>query len=332
MEGLTGGQKAALFVIALGEEVSAQLYPHLSESEIEDLTMQIANIGKVSSDSVDSIFEDFYQTLLAEKYVSEGGVEYARDILEKALGADKAEEVVQKLSTFLQVTPFDFIRRTDPANLLNFLQNEHPQTIALVLAYLKPNQAAAVLSRLTAATQVEVTRRISLMDRTSPDIIREVERILEKNLSTISTQEMTTAGGVTSMVEILNHVDRSTEKTILETLEKEDAELAAEIKNMMFVFEDIVTLDDRSIQQVLREVDTKELSLALKGVSEDVSEKIFKNMSKRAAAMLKEDMEYMGPVRLKDVEGAQQRIVNVIRALEDAGEIIIARGETEMIL
>jgi len=332
MEGLTGGQKAALFVIALGEEVSAQLYPHLTESEIEDLTMQIANIGKVSSESIDSIYEDFYQTLLAEKYVSEGGVDYAREILEKALGADKAEEVVQKLSTFLQVTPFDFIRRTDPANLLNFLQNEHPQTIALVLAYLKPNQAATVLSRLPAATQVEVTRRISLMDRTSPDIIREVERILEKNLSTVMTQEMTSAGGVSSMVEILNHVDRATEKTILETLEKDDAELAAEIKNMMFVFEDIITLDDRSIQQVLREVDSKELSLALKGVSEEVSSKIFKNMSKRAAAMLQEDMEFMGPVRLKDVEGAQQRIVNVIRALEDAGEIVIARGETEMIL
>jgi flagellar motor switch protein FliG len=332
MEGLTGGQKAALFVIALGEEVSAQLYPHLSESEIEDLTMQIANIGKVSSDSIDSIYEDFYQTILAEKYVSEGGVDYAREILEKALGPEKAEEVVQKLSTFLQVTPFDFIRRTDPANLLNFLQNEHPQTIALVLAYLKPNQAAAVLSRLPAYTQVEVTRRISLMDRTSPDIIREVERILEKNLSSIMTQEMTTAGGVNSMVEILNHVDRSTEKTILETLEKEDGELAAEIKNMMFVFEDIITLDDRSIQQVLREVDTKELSLALKGVSDEVSTKIFKNMSKRAASMLQEDMEFMGPVRLKDVEGAQQRIVNVIRALEDAGEIVIARGETEMVL
>jgi len=332
MEGLTGGQKAALFIIALGEEVSAQIYPHLNENEIEDLTMQIANIGKVSSDSVDSIFEDFYQTILAEKYVSEGGVDYAREILEKALGADKAEEVVQKLSTFLQVTPFDFIRRTDPANLLNFLQNEHPQTIALVLAYLKPNQAATVLSRLPAYTQVEVTRRISLMDRTSPDIIREVERILEKNLSTVMSQEMTSAGGVNSMVEILNHVDRSTEKTILETLEKEDAELAAEIKNMMFVFEDIVTLDDRSIQQVLREVDTKELSLALKGVSEEVSAKIFKNMSKRAGAMLQEDMEFMGPVRLKDVEGAQQRIVTVIRALEDAGEIIIARGETEMVL
>jgi flagellar motor switch protein FliG len=332
MEGLTGGQKAALFVIALGEEVSAQLYPHLTESEIEDLTMQIANIGKVSSDSIDSIYEDFYQTILAEKYVSEGGVEYAREILEKALGPEKAEEVVQKLSTFLQVTPFDFIRRTDPANLLNFLQNEHPQTIALVLAYLKPNQAAAVLARLPAYTQVEVTRRVSLMDRTSPDIIREVERILEKNLSSVMTQEMTSAGGVNSMVEILNHVDRSTEKTILETLEKEDSDLAAQIKNMMFVFEDIITLDDRSIQQVLREVDSKELSLALKGVSEEVSAKIFKNMSKRAAAMLGEDMEYMGPVRLKDVEGAQQRIVNVIRALEDAGEIVIARGETEMVL
>jgi len=331
-EGLTGGQKAALFMIALGNDISAMVYPHLTENEIEELTMQIANIGKVSSDSVDFVFEDFYQTIVAEKYVTEGGVDYARGILEKALGADKAEQVVQKLSTFLQVTPFDFIRRSDPSNLLNFLQNEHPQTIALVLAYLRPNQAATVLSRLPALIQVEVTRRISLMDRTSPEVIREVERILEKNLSSVMSQEMASAGGVSSIVEILNHVDRATEKTILETLEKDDAELAAQIKNMMFVFEDIINLDDRSIQQVLREVDTKELSLALKGVSEEVSQKIFKNMSKRAAAMLQEDMEYMGPVRLKDVEAAQQRIVNVIRALEDAGEIIIARGETEMVL
>ena len=329
---LTGGQKAALLMIALGEEVASHVYPHLTDSEIEDLTMQIANVGKVDSDSFDEVFEDFYQTVVAEKYISEGGVEYAKDILEKALGSDRADQVVQKLSTFLQVTPFDFIRRTDPSNLSNFLRNEHPQTIALVLAYLKPSQASAVLSQLGGDTRTDVTRRIALMDRTSPDVIREVERILEKNLSSVMSQEMTSAGGVNSVVQILNNVDRSTEKSILEQLEKEDPELAAEIKNMMFVFEDIIQLDDRSIQQILREVDTKELSLALKGVSEEVQQKILKNLSKRAGDMLLEDMEFMGPVRLKDVEGAQQRIVRVIRSLEDAGEIVIARGETEMVV
>lgn len=329
---LTGGQKAALLMIALGDEIATHVYPHLNDSEIEDLTMQIANVGKVDSESFHEVFEDFYQTVIAEKYISEGGVDYARDILEKALGSDKADEVVQKLSTFLQVTPFDFIRRTDPSNLINFLRNEHPQTIALVLAYLKPNQASAVLGQLPQDIRTDVTRRIALMDRTSPEVIREVERILEKNLSSVMSQEMTQAGGVTSVVQILNNVDRSTEKSILENLEKEDPDLVAEIKNMMFVFEDIVQLDDRSIQQILREVDTKELSLALKGVPEDVKQKIIKNLSKRAGEMLLEDMEFMGPVRLKDVESAQQRIVRVIRSLEDEGEVVIARGETEMIL
>jgi flagellar motor switch protein FliG len=329
---LTGGQKAALLMIALGDEIASVIYPHLSDSEIEDLTMQIANIGKVDSESFDEVFEDFYQTAIAEKYIQEGGVDYAKDILERALGSEKADEVVQKLSTFLQVTPFDFIRRTDPSNLINFLRNEHPQTIALVLAYLKPNQASAVLAQLSPEVRTDVTRRIALMDRTSPEVIREVERVLEKNLSSVMSQEMTQAGGVNSVVQILNNVDRSTEKSILEALEKNDPELAAEIKNMMFVFEDIVQLDDRSIQQILREVDTKELGLALKGVSEEVQQKMLRNLSKRAGDMLLEDMEFMGPVRLKDVESAQQRIVRVIRSLEDAGEVVIARGEAEMVL
>ena len=329
---LPGGKKAALLMIAIGEELASTIYPHLNETEIEDLTMQIANVGKVESDAFNEVFSDFYNIVVAEKYIAEGGVDYARDILEKALGAEKANDVVNKLSTFLQVTPFDFIRRADASNLTNFLRNEHPQTIALVLAYIKPSQASNVLSLLDPEIQVDVARRIALMDTSSPDIIREVERVLEKNLSAVMNQEVTQAGGVSSLVEILNNVDRGTEKGLLENLEKEDSELAAEIKNKMFVFEDIVQLDDRSIQQVLREVDTKELSLALKGVPEAVQEKILGNLSKRAADMLREDMEFMGPVRIKDVEGAQQRVVKIIRALEDSGEVVISRGETEMVL
>jgi flagellar motor switch protein FliG len=231
------------------------------------------------------------------------------------------------------VRPFDFIRRTDPAHLLNFIQQEHPQTIALILAYLEPAKASVILQNLPDEIQSEVARRIATMDRTSPDVLREVERVLEKKLSTLSSEDYTAAGGVESIVEILNLVDRSSEKSIIEALEDEDPDLAEEIKKRMFVFEDIVMLDDRAIQKVLREVDTQELAKALKAVDTEVQDKIFRNMSKRAAGMLKEDMEYMGPVRLKDVEEAQQKIVSIIRHLEDTGEIVIARsGEDELVV
>ena len=229
--------------------------------------------------------------------------------------------------------PFDFIRRTDPAQLINFIQHEHPQTIALILAYLEPQKASAILGSLPHEVQSDVSRRIATMDRTSPEILREVERVLEKKLSTLSSEDYATSGGIESIVEILNLVDRSTEKSIIESLEEDDPELAEEIKKRMFVFEDIVLLDDRAIQMVLREVDQPELAKALKAVDSEVQDKIFRNMSKRAATLLKEDMDYMGPVRLKDVEEAQQKIVAVIRKLEEQGEIVIARaGEDELVV
>jgi flagellar motor switch protein FliG len=231
------------------------------------------------------------------------------------------------------VRPFDYLRRTDPAHLLNFIQQEMPQTIALILAYLEPAKASVILQSLPHEVQSEVARRIAIMDRTSPEVLREVERVLEKKLSTLSSEDYTAAGGVSSVVEILNLVDRSSEKQIIEGLEEEDPELAEEIKKKMFVFEDIVMLDDRSIQKVMREVDTQELSKALKSVDSEVQDKIYRNMSKRAAQMLKEDMEFMGPVRLKDVEEAQQKIVSIIRHLEDTGEIVVARaGEDELVV
>lgn len=329
---LKGRQKAAILLLSLGDDAAAAIFPHLSEAEIEDITMEIANLGPVTPELVDEVMSDFWETGLAQSYISTGDVDYAREVLSKAFGDAKATEIIQRLSTFLQVTPFDFIRRTDASNLINFIQNEHPQTIALIMAYLDANQASAILQRLPPERQADVARRMAQMDRTSPEVIREVERVLEKNLSSILSQVFTSAGGVDSLVAVLNQVDRGTEKTIIEVLEKEDPELATEIKNKMFVFEDIVALDDRAIQQVLREVDTKILGMALKGVGEEVSAKIYRNMSKRAAAMLKEDMEFAGPVRIRDVEAAQQQIVNVIRALEDAGEIVIARGEGEMLL
>ncbi|HEX9746054.1 MAG TPA: flagellar motor switch protein FliG [bacterium] len=327
-----GKRKAAILMVALGKESAAEIYRYLSDAEVEDITMELANLGKVDTDTIDETYRDFYDIGVAQKYITMGGVDYAKGILEAALGSDKADEIVTRLSTFLQVSPFDFIRRTDPKAIANFIINEHPQTIALILAYLNPDQATVLVQSLDPQKQAEVARRLALLDNTSPEVIREIERVMEKNLAAILSQEFSTAGGVSALVEILNRVDRSTEKSILEVLDEKDPELAEQIKNLMFVFEDITHLDDRAIQQVLREIDTKELSLALKGVSDEVGQKIYRNMSKRAASMLQEEMEFMGPVRLRDVESSQQRIVNVIRQLEDAGEIIIARGGQEELI
>jgi flagellar motor switch protein FliG len=249
--------------------------------------------------------------------------------LEKALGSEKAANILSRLTTSLQVRPFDFLRKTDPSQLLNFIQNEHPQTIALVMAYLDADQAAMILTALPADKQADVAKRIAEMDRTSPDVIREVERVLERKLSSLVTQDFTTAGGVKAIVEILNRVDRTSEKAIIETLEVDNPELTEEIKKLMFVFEDIVMIDDRSIQRILRDVDNKDLSLSLKATPKEVADKVFKNMSTRAADMLREEIEFMGPVKIRDVEEAQQRIVNVIRNLEDKGEIVVARGKGE---
>ncbi len=326
MREYTGREKAAMLLITLGPERSAQIFKHLKEDEIEQLTLEIANIRSVSPQDKNKILEEFYQICLAQEYIAEGGIGYAKDILEKALGTEKAMEIINKLTVSLQVRPFDFVRKADPSQVLNFIQSEHPQTIALILAYLKPQQAAVILSSLPQDKQADVARRIAVMDRTSPEIIKEVERVLEKKLSSLVTEDYTATGGLQAIVDVLNSVDRGTEKFIMETLEIEDADLAEEIRKRMFVFEDILQLDNRSIQRFLREVDNSQLAIALKGATEEVQNVIYNNMSKRLTEMIKEDIEFMGPVRLKDVEEAQQKIVNVIRKLEDAGEIIISRG------
>jgi flagellar motor switch protein FliG len=328
----TGREKAAMLLISLGPERSAEIFKHLKEEEIEQLTLEIANIRTVTPEEKEKVLEEFYQICLAQEYIAEGGISYAKEILEKALGTQKALDVINKLTVSLQVRPFEFVRKADPAQLLNFIQKEHPQTIALILAYLKPQQAAVVLAALPQDKQADVARRIAVMDRTSPEIIKEVERILEKNLSSLVTEDFTAAGGVQAIVNILNTVDRGTEKYIMETLEIEDTDLAEEIRKRMFVFEDILSLDNRSIQRFLREVDNNLLAVALKGATEEVQKVIYSNMSKRLAEMIREDIEYMGPVRLKDVEEAQQKIVNIIRKLEDAGEIIISRGGGDEII
>ncbi|MCL2243227.1 MAG: flagellar motor switch protein FliG [Treponema sp.] len=329
----TGRQKSAIFLVAVGAEISAEIFKYLREDEIETLTFEIARLETIDAEQKDAILQEFQELMMANQFISTGGIDYARELLEKSLGSQKAIDIINRLTSSLQVRPFDFIRRTDPAHLLNFIQQEHPQTIALILAYLEPNKASIILQNLPNEVQSDVARRIATMDRTSPEVLREVERVLEKKLSSLSSEDYTAAGGVESIVEILNLVDRASEKQIIEALEDEDPELAEEIKKRMFVFEDIVMLDDRAIQKVMREVDSQELAKALKSVDSQVQDKIFKNMSKRAAGMLKEDMEYMGPVRLKDVEEAQQKIVSIIRHLEDTGEIVVARaGEDELVV
>ncbi|GAB4366879.1 MAG: flagellar motor switch protein FliG [Spirochaetales bacterium] len=330
---LTGRQKAAIFLVTVGSEVSAEIFKHLREDEIEALTFEIARLETIDAEERDKVLTEFQELMMAQDFITTGGIDYARELLEKALGSQKAVDIINRLTSSLQVRPFDFIRRTDPTHLLNFIQQEHPQTIALILAYLEPQKASIILSSLPHEIQSDVAKRIATMDRTSPEVLREVERVLEKKLSTLSSEDYTSAGGVESIVDILNLVDRSTEKSIIESLEEEDPELAEEIKKRMFVFEDIVMLDDRAIQKVLREVDTTELAKALKAVDSEVQDKIFRNMSKRAATLLKEDMEYMGPIRMKDVEEAQQKIVAIIRKLEEQGEIVVARGgEDELVV
>ena len=324
--GLRGLQKAAILLISLGPERSANIFKHLKEEEIEELTLEIANTRSVTPQVKEEVVNEFYEVCLAQQYIAEGGIGYAKDLLEKALGSEKAMDVIGKLTASLQVKPFEFVRKADAAQLINFIQDEHPQTIALILSYLAPQQAAMVVSGLTPEKQADVARRIAVMDRTSPDVIKEVEKVLESKLASIVNQDYMVIGGVDAVVEILNTVDRGTERHIMETLEAESPELAEEIRKKMFVFEDILLLDDRAIQRVLRDVENNDLTMAMKSTKDEVKEAIFNNMSKRLAVMIKEDMDFMGPVRMKDVEEAQQKIVNVIRKLEDSGEIVISRG------
>lgn len=325
-EEFSGVQKAAILLIALGPEKSANIFKHLKEDEIEELTLEIANTRSVSPQTKEAVLEEFYQVCLAQQYIAEGGIGYAKELLDKALGEEQAQAVITKLTASLQVRPFEFVRKTDPSQVLNFIQDEHPQTIAMILSYLSSNQAALILGALAPEKQADVAKRIAMMDRSSPDVIKEVESVLERKLASLANQDYTIVGGVDAIVNILNTVDRGTEKHIMESLEIEEPELADEIRKKMFVFEDILLLDDRAIQRVLRDVDNNDLEVALKGSNEEVKNVVLKNLSKRLAAMVEEDIEFMGPVRMKDVEEAQQKIVAIIRKLEDSAEIVISRG------
>ena len=329
---LNARSKIAIFLMFLGAELSRDVVKMLTEEEMESVAVEIARIRKVDQEDRDQVVEDFYNMIKAQEFITQGGVSAARDFLTGAVGDEMAESIISKLTSSLEVQPFDLIRAADPEHLKNFISGEHPQTIALILAYLQADKAAMILSSFSPDVQVEAAKRLAQMDRTSPEIVRDVEAILEKKLSTVASADYTSVGGVEALVEIINNVDRSTEKAIIENLEIQNPDLAEEIKKRMFVFEDLNTLDDRGMQRVLKEVDSKDLSLALKGASEDVKGKFLKNMSKRAAQMLQDEMAFMGPVRIKDVEEAQQKIVNVVRGLEEAGELVLSRGgEDELI-
>ncbi len=330
---LSGVQKAAILFITLGPDASSGILKKLPEADIQKITYEIANITSVTPEQREEILNEFLQINKARDYIIEGGMDYAKQLLSKALGSQRASEILDKVSeATAQYRPFSIARKADPHQLFNVIVSEQPQTIALILCYLQPDKAAQVMAELPEETQSEVAYRIATMNNTSPMVIKEIESVLEGKLSSVVRTEMTTIGGVETLVGILNQVDRTTEKNITEGLEREDAELADKVKSSMFVFEDIVSLDDVSIQRILREVEVSDLALALKGCSDEVAECVYRNQSKRAAASLKEDMEFLGPVRLMDVEKSQQKIVSVIRRLDDAGEIIISRGGEDAII
>ncbi len=329
-----GLRKAAIVLLSVGQDVGSSIIPYLNRDHIEDVSKVLAEIEGVNADEQMSVLEEFYNLALAQSYIEQGGLTYAQALLQKSLKPEEAEEIIKQVTQSIQRTPFQFLLKTDAENVLTFIQDEHPQTIALILSHLQPEKSAEIISGLNQQKQVEVIKRISAMDQTNPEVIREVERGLEHRLSEIVSQTFEKAGGVEAAAEMLNLSDRSTEKSILEALETEDPDLVEQIRRLMFVFEDILLVNDKGIQAVLKEVDNDELALALKTASEDLKNKIFRNMSERAAELIKEDMEYMGPVRLSDVEVAQQKIVDVVRRLEDAGELIIAGrgGDSEMVV
>lgn len=329
---MTPRRKAAVILTVLGPELAAGVVRHLTDDQVEVLSLEVARMEKIGHEQRAQIIEEFHQIAQAQDFIAEGGIDNARKVLEAAFGEERAAGMVRKVLTAMQVVPFEFLKRADPQQLLGFIQDEHPQTVALILAYMPVNQAAMILTRLPEQLRAEVAERIAAMDQTPPEVIRGVEKVLERKMHNILNTEMTKAGGPKALVDLLNRVDRQTERLIIENLTENNPELAEEVKNMMFVFEDIVMLEDRAVQAVLKEVDGKDLATALKGVGHEVQQKVFGNMSERAMNMLKEDMDFMGPIKLRLVEESQQRIVAVIRRLEESGDITIGRGEADVLI
>ncbi|HID10078.1 MAG TPA: flagellar motor switch protein FliG [Candidatus Latescibacteria bacterium] len=327
---LTGMQKAAILMLALGVEASATLYRELAEEEIEQLSKEIAALPLVDSSIVRTVIEEFFHMIRAQEYITTGGMEYAKEILQKALGEQKALEIIKRIQMALQVRGFNVLKEIDPNQLISFIQKEHPQTIAMVLTQLEPTRAAAVLDGLRDDLRSEVIYRYATMDRVSQGVISAVERVLESSVDL--TLQSGQFGGVKAAADILNMMGQSVERKVLEDLRKKDPELAEQVKDLMFVFEDIVLLDDRDLQEIIRSVDTRTLALALKGAGDDVRKKVLENLSERARAMVEEEMEYLGAVRLKEVEEAQRQIIEVIRQMEEEGKIVIERGREEYVV
>ncbi len=332
-ETMSNTQKAAVALVAFGPEVSALVLKGMGEQDLEKITIEIANLRDVPPDIEAKVITECHDIFMARQYISQGGVDFASEILTKAVGKAKAKDILNRLESSFKATGFSLLKDIDPKQLAGYFQNEHPQTTALILTQLTPTQAAAVLSELAPELQTEVSLRIATMEKIAPEILHDIEATLEEHFGTESGRDLSVSGGAKTIAEILNLIDASAEKNILQSLEAEDPDLAGEVKNMMFVFDDLVLLDDRSIQRLLKEIETKDLSVALKAASDEVKDKIFGNVSERVSVMIKEEMEFMGPTRLSDVEAAQGRIVEIVRRLEEEGQVIISgRGGKEDIV
>jgi flagellar motor switch protein FliG len=327
---VSGLRKAAILLVQMGQDRATKILAELREPEVEELVAEIMRLQQVDADTADQVIDEFHTMISARRFVSQGGMGFARELLENGLGVQRAGEILSRLEAAITEMPFQFLRRADPRQLLSFLQDEHPQTVALVLAHLSSEQASGVLSGFTPELQADVAHRIAVMDRTSPEMVRRIEAVLERRMSSILTpSESSAVGGVQPLIDIINRADRSTERLILESLEALDPELAEEVRSRMFMFEDIVNLDDRSVQTVLRQVETADLATALKGVRDDVRDKVMRNLSERAAETLGEEIELLGPVRLRSVEEAQAKVVQAIRTLEESGQVVVSRGGTD---
>jgi flagellar motor switch protein FliG len=331
---LKGISRAAILLMTLDTSTASRLLKSLSPQAVEEVTRELAGLGRVPDALRKAVVAEYYGLAVGSQYLTEGGLDYAKVLLQEAMDPETAGRLLQQIQTQVQKTPFSFLQKAETENLLTFIQDEHPQTIALIVCHLPHHKAAEILGGLAMQKQIEVIKRIANMEQTNPEVIREVERGLESRLSNMLSQSMEKAGGVNTVAEILNLADRATEKAIMEGIEADDPELVEDIRRLMFVFEDILKVDEKGIQSILKEIDNDELGLALKTASQELQNKIFKNMSERAATLIKEDMQYMGPVRVSDVESAQQRIVDIVRRLEDAGDIIISGrgGESDLVV
>jgi flagellar motor switch protein FliG len=331
---LDGITKAAVLLLSLGPDDASLVLKHMAAETVEAVTRELASLGRIPPELSTAVVEEFYNLTIASQHAAEGNLDYAKMILQNSLDPKQADRVLQQIQTQVQKKPFSFLQRAESENLLTFIQDEHPQTIALIVCHLPHHKAAEILVGLPMQKQIEVIKRVANMEQTNPDVIKEVERGLESRLSSMLLQSMEKAGGVPTVAEILNLADRATEKTIMEGLEAEDPDLVEQIRRLMFVFEDILQVNDKGIQAVLKEVDNDELAVALKTASPQLQAKIFSNMSERAATLIKEDMQYMGPVRVSDVEAAQQRIVDVVRRLEESGDVIVQGrgGDAELVV